>query len=128
MNTNSNSNTGKNEVSKYPSQATLVQFYGCNKYQLADKMRNYMHIEEGYLQALKSYRMCHMHGSVLAHAVVDGTIKNLQKPSDPMYSVIYHNCNPFNAKRAKEVRLSFRAAMEEFNLEPIVLVEIVSQD
>jgi hypothetical protein len=127
MNTNNNSNSNNNsKVSKYPSQAVLMQFYGCNKYELADKMRNYMHIDDKYLPALAKYRMMHCSGIKFSTTVVDGTISMTDHVNSGLFNVIYHNCNPFNAKRAKEVRLSFRAAMEEFNLEPIVLVEIVS--
>lgn len=129
MTTNNNSNNNSKDIpsiSKYPSQAVLTQSYGFNKYELADKLRNYMHIEDKYLEALKRYRMVHMTGATLKLAIVDGMIKNLQKPNDPRYSVIYHNCSPYYATRAEEVRVSFRMAVEEFNLEPIVLVEIVA--
>lgn len=111
--------------SKYPSQSTIMATYGFNKYALADKMRNHMHIPDNYLQALRVYKIVHDVGNCLRH-VVDGQFKyTIIRDATRMYNVIYHNCTPYNAKRAKEIRLSFRAAQDEFNLEPIVLIEIV---
>lgn len=106
--------------SKYPSQATLIATYGCNKYQLGDRMRNSMHIEDAYLPALSVYRMRHGNGLLLRNTV-DGQLEF----KGTNFNIIYHNCSPYTAKRASEIRLSFRAAQEEFNLEPIVLVQIV---
>lgn len=113
--------------SKYPSQQVLVALFGCNKYQLGDKMRNSMHIPDEYLGALKKYRMKHEKGSFFSSMIEDGTISfdSGNNGEYVRYSIIYHNCSPYAAKKAKEIRLSFRAAHDEFNLEPIVLIEIV---
>jgi hypothetical protein len=107
--------------SKYPSQTTLIAEFGFNKYQLADKMRNNFHIHDIYLGGLEVYQVMHTTGIVLRAALFDGTILFREKP----FAVIFHNCLPVAAKRAKEVRLSFRAAKDCFQLEPIVLVQIV---
>lgn len=113
--------------SKYPSQDTLTKIYGCNKYQLGDKMRNNFHIDDAYLPALVTYFISHWHSPEFKYALIDGTITRKIKDSDPLttFNVIYHNCTPFAAKRAKELRISFRAAQPEFQLEPIALVQIV---
>lgn len=112
-------------TSKYPTQSVLMAMYGFNKYALADKMRNHFHIPDIYLAALRVYRVLHVDGANLKN-VIDGQLKFTSlRDKERVYNVIYHNCTPYNAKRAKEIRLSFRAAQNEFNLEPIVLVEIV---
>lgn len=93
------------------------------KYQLADQMRNYMHIDDKYLEGLAVYQMIHFSGKSLKLSLNDGQV--YCHKSNMFHSVIYHNCTPYHAKRAVEVRLSFRCAQPEYNLEPIVLVEIV---
>lgn len=107
---------------KFMTQPQLVEVYGINKYQLADQMRNSMHIPNEYLDALGTYHMVHWRGFNLAHLLIDGTITN----KNIKYAVIYHGCLPVAAKKAQEIRLSFRAAKPEFGIEPIVLVQIVS--
>ncbi len=91
------------------------------KYQLADQMRNYMHIDDKYLEGLIVYRMIHVKGSSFKESIVDGQLYYLNN----ICNVIYHNCSPYHAKRAVELRCSFRVAKPEHGLEPIVLVEIV---
>lgn len=94
------------------------------KYQLADQMRNYMHIDDKYLEGLRKYKMVHVSGKVFYNMCADGRIM-FHSDANVKHSIIYHNCSPYHAKRAVEVRLSFREAKPEYNLEPIVLVEIV---
>lgn len=115
-----------NEANKSVRRSILVQeaAYGFNKYQLADKMRNAFHISDPYLQGLDVYHITHYTGRDFAKSLNDGLVDSLNRT----YAVIYHNCTPYNAKRAQEVRLSFRAAKKEFGIDPIVLVQIVSQE
>lgn len=105
------------------STADIIKTGTFTKYQLADQMRNYMHIDDKFLEGLKIYNMTHMTGKTFRDRMSDGQLYS-GLDSFP-FSVIYHNCTPYNAKRAVEVRCSFRAAKEQYNLEPIVLVEIV---
>lgn len=106
------------------NHTNLIATYGCNRSQLADKMRNNFHIPDEYLGALTDYACVHKTGQELRHDIFDGQIIMPSKT----YNVIYNGCTPYHAKRAVEVRLSFRAAKPEFQLEPIVLVQIVTQD
>lgn len=106
------------------TRGTLADKYGVNKYELGYLMRNFMHVDSKYLLALSEYYMAHMPGEDFL--VSDGTIEYKSHRHHDTYDVIYHQCNPFAAKRAKELRLSFRAAKPEFDLRPIVLVQIVS--
>jgi hypothetical protein len=92
------------------------------KYQLADQMRNYMHIDDKYLEGLSVYTIHHISGKEFKSRLLDGQIYSYIDPKP--FNVIYHNCSPYNAKRAVEVRCSFRMAHDN-TLEPIVLVEIV---
>lgn len=114
--------------SKTIPQAALIATYGFNKYQLGDQMRNNFHVADKYLPGLKIYQMRHFTGTEFANALTDGTItirSVVPNIAQHRYAVIYHNCNPYAVKRAKEVRISLRAAQDEFNLEPYALVEIV---
>lgn len=98
------------------------------KYRLADHMRNSMHMPDDMLQHLDCYKMQHWFVPQFKTALQDGTIEyvaaNLEQTT---YNVIYHQCTPAAAKSAKEIRLSFRKAKPEFDIEPYVLVQIVQQ-
>lgn len=94
------------------------------KYKLADHMRNSMHISDDYLQHLDIYYLKHLHVPEFKNRLVDGQIDMYGYK----FNTIYHQCTPAAAKAAKEIRLSFRKAKPEFNIEPYVLVQIVSQD
>lgn len=109
------------------TQNKLLATYGCNKYQLGDKMRNNFHIPDEYLGALETYRIIHMTGSLFNRSMWDGTIAGIPDIENT-YDVIYHMCTPFKAKRAVEVRISFRRAKEEFDLPAVALIEIVQGD
>lgn len=91
------------------------------KHQLADQMRNYIHIEDKYLEGLTTYRMEHMSGRIFKRELHEGTISH----NGILHNIIYHGCTPYNVKRAVEIRCSFRAASSEYQIEPIVLVQIV---
>jgi hypothetical protein len=119
----------KRAATKPISQKFLVSTYGCNKYQLGDVMRNNLHVPTDKLKALEIYHMLHMPGHILRNLLVDGTITHSIKDSIAVrYAVIYQGCFPHAAKKAHELRLSFRAAKPEFGIEPIVLVRIVSEN
>lgn len=114
-----------NAMDKSPmnTQQQLIAAYGCNKYQLADKMRNNFHIPDEFLGALVTYRVEHFSGREFDKLLFDGMIRL----KDVWFAVIYNKCTPYHAKRALEIRLSFREAKPEFNIEPIVLVQIVQE-
>lgn len=124
-----NKHTKTNEANRSVRRSILVQesAYGFNKYQLADKMRNCFHISDNFLSGLDVYHMKHERGNFFATMLEDGTLSFASKSKGEYlrYAVIYNGCTPYNAKRATEVRLSFRAAKPEFGIEPIVLVQIV---
>lgn len=108
------------------TQNKLVALYGCNKYQLADKMRNNFHIPDEYLGALDRYHIFHMSGAQFTRSMWDGTLTGFPD-IETTYDVIYHMCTPYKAKRAAEIRISFRKARDEFELPAIALVEIVRE-
>lgn len=102
----------------------LQHHYGLTKLQLADLMRNNMHIPTSALDALSVYYMKHCTGAEFARTLEEGTVEYNGK----RYSVIYHGCLPFAAKRAHEIRLSFRAAKSDYEIEPpYVLVQMVEE-
>lgn len=100
------------------------------KYKLADQMRNSMHIPDEFLEHLEMYHLVHWVVPQFKKELINGQIIYWDKKnSDNMldYNVIYYNTTPAAAKSAKEIRLSFRKAKPEFNIEPYVLVQIVEQ-
>jgi len=98
------------------------------KYKLADHMRNSMHMPTEMLEHLDIYRLIHANVPWFKNNLEDGIVTHGIEGKDiTMYNVIYHQCTPAAAKSAKEIRLSFRKAKPEFEIEPYVLVQIVSQ-
>lgn len=107
------------------STAQALEVYKFNRYQLAYHMRNSMHVPYQFLSGLSVYHMVHTTGKYFAVNMIDGMLKH---NNETEYAVIYHNCNPFNVKRAHEIRLSYRASNPDFNIEPVVLVQIVQEN
>lgn len=100
------------------------------KYKLADYMRNNMHIPDDMLEHLDVYKLMHRNVPWFKNNLIDGTIEvaTMEEGNYVIYNVIYHQCTPAAAKAAQEIRLSFRKAKPEFNIEPYVLVQIVSAE
>lgn len=87
-----------------------------------------MHIPDEYLEQLEVYKIKHWHVPLFKNMLVDGTITSFMYSGViDTFNVIYYNTTPAAAKSAKEIRLSFRKAKPEFNIEPYVLVQIVIQ-
>ena len=105
-------------------QTKLIATHGFNKYQLRYKMMNSFHIPDTYISGLAKYLMVHMSGSEFKRRLFDGTIAGTPDIENT-YAIIYHNCKPFEVKCAQEIRISYRRAKPEFELESYALVEIV---
>lgn len=85
-------------------------------------MRNYFTPPASYKHTMKTLRLRTMTGARFRDNLTDGTLR------DPFtgisHSIIYQDCTPFHVKRAPQVICSFRAAHDDLNLEPIVIVRI----
>lgn len=100
----------------------LIDSYGVSRNILNSVLANNFHIDDKYLDALECYRVQHYTGSNLKFITNTGVM--LYK--DKECCLIYHNCTRAQAIAAKEIRISFRAAKEEYNLPAYALVQIVS--
>jgi hypothetical protein len=47
--------------------------------------------------------------------------------NDDKYLVVYHNCTPYQTRRANAIMCSFREAQDEFNLPAYVLIKIIDE-
>lgn len=71
--------------------------------------------------ALDTYSQIRMNGKQFSKELIEGCLirNNLS------YQVIYSSCTPFAARKARELKLSFRKAKSVFNIPPTVIVKIV---
>lgn len=109
------------------TQKELLDHYGFNKYKLTDRMRNCMHMPPEMLLGLEVYKMIHMSGKDFEFTLTDGQLalaKTNASNTYYHYDVIYQGCNPYSAKRAFELRLSFRKCRDDFGEYAYVLVQI----
>lgn len=108
--------------------AELIAAHGVSRNILNSVLVNNFHIEDTYLPALEFYRVTHMSGNMFRMASKEGTIKYNRVKTNPKPDcvIIYNDCTRAKAIAATEIRISFRAAKEEYNLPAYALVQIVS--
>lgn len=106
----------------------LTNKFGVSRNILNSILVNNFHIEDQYLTALEFYRVTHMSGNMFRMASKEGTIKysRIKTNLKPECVIIYTDCTRAKAITASEIRVSFRAAKEEYNLPAYALVQIVS--
>ncbi len=97
-----------------------IKYPGISRNGLSTALLNNFHIIPAYHPALETYKTLWISGDKFKNLNNDGIIKENGKE----FQIIYQNCNPYEVKKAKEIRLSFRAAKDIFNLSPIVIVRI----
>jgi hypothetical protein len=81
-------------------------------------MMNNFHYPAEYKDTLSSYFLLHWQGSYFAGQFKEGVIEY----QGVKYTVILNDCTLYTAKRAHQLRLSFRAAQDIYQLNPIVIV------
>jgi hypothetical protein len=104
------------------TRRAAYQIYGVTKNQVASMMLNFFHYPYNYLDTLATYYMRHWTGQHFYANMVDGAITGSE--DSIKYLVVYQGCTPYQAKRAQQLRLSFRSAKPEFGLCAYVIVRI----
>lgn len=102
------------------SAITAMKKFQVPKSSLAFMMQHLHHIPQQYHDCLEKYYLLYWDGSFFTSLLVEGTITH----HGEIFQVSYKNCTPFQAKRAKQISLSFRTASREFGLPSVVMVTI----
>lgn len=110
----------ENLMSKTPAAITAYQKYGVAKSSLAYMCVNNWNFPEDFRDCLTDYYLLQWEGKYFAQSLKDGIIRHLDKE----YAVVYKNCTYFAAKKASQLRLSFRKPQPEFDLSGYVIVSV----
>lgn len=108
-----------------PAYSVLQTYkrYGVTKRQVHSLLINLFHYPAEYRDTLQDYFILCWTGEHLFDRLIDGTVS----VGSTEYLIIYQNCNSYTSKRAKQVRLSFRKPMPEFNLPAYVIVRTIGE-
>lgn len=100
----------------------LRKKYGVSKSEMHSLMINAFHIPVDIATvACKQYFTRKWEGCQFL-GITEGIIKyNIVD-----YLVVYHNCTPYQFKRANKTMYSFREAQDEFNIPAYVLIKILT--
>lgn len=97
-----------------------LAFCGLKRTEIHHMFLNNFHIHESQHKTLREYFILHWSGSKLSERLHEGMIHSYGHD----FNVIYHNCNPFAAKKSECIKLSFRAAIPELDIPNYVLIKL----
>lgn len=100
------------------NHSSLATNYGISRNHLQSICMNEFHFPTQFSHTLSQYFILHWEGEYLMDRLEEGTLRI----GDTDYLIIYQSCNAFSARRASQVRLSFRKAKSCFRLEGYVIV------
>lgn len=95
--------------------------HGITKKQLHSLLVNIFHFPAEYRDCLQNYHLLHWEGAWFSARLIDGSIA----ADNDDYLVVYQACTPYQAKRAKQLRLSFRKPHADFGLPSYVIVKVL---
>lgn len=114
------------KTSKLTHSEILLRTGGISRNMIKHCMMNMWYLGEGYKQPeiLSTHRLITSTGKLFSKKLKEGQLVNILDNSYCAFNVIYQDCTPEQCKNADQLLLSFRAAQEYLELDPIVLVRI----
>lgn len=104
------------------SSTEILHKYGITKKQMHSLLINIFHFPATHADCLSGYYLKHWQGEYLSSQIAEGSVLD----NGEEYVVIYQGCTPYQVRRAKEVKLSFRKPKKEFALSSYVIVRVVT--
>jgi len=102
-----------------------INFPNFTRNQLNHSVLNTFHLSQEMVQCLSIYRACRLNGKQFNALLHDGIItQNEDANTKTDYQIVYSKCTPYQVKRAKEIKLSFRKPNSIWNIPPTVIVMI----
>lgn len=98
----------------------LLSIYGISRNHVQSICMNEFHYPTHLLPTLSNYFILHWEGEYLMDRIAEGSV-NI---GGIEYLIIYQGCNAFSARRASQVRLSFRKPQAAFRLPGYVIARI----
>lgn len=114
--------------STYTTQELVAKF-GASRATLRHVI--YSHFAMGrYGQCLRFYKILPCTGQEFKDHLKDGMYYGFDPSAQNHvnFHLVYKECTPTEVKRAEHVALSFRIARDEFNIEPVVVVQLPRLD
>lgn len=112
-------------TSKLTHKEIAARFHGISRNMIQHVMLNIFHPGQDYRECFTYLRIQYMPGSTFISYLRDGRLAYPFR--DQTYAIIYQGCTPYHVKRAHEIVCSYREAIPELNLEPVVIVRIVKE-
>lgn len=104
----------------YHSYKYLTEKYGISRNKLFSCMLQDFFLHSSQRVALAVYETLLTSGKHFHSGIYDGTYIH----EGIQYAILYQGCGAFEAKCSLEIEISFRAAVDDFNLQPICIVRI----
>lgn len=110
------------------SKFTVAQLrgqFGVTRGMVRNVMYNQFTVPADYKLCLDYYKLFSVSGIQFMSLLRNGELAcTAPSMKGVRFNIIYKDCTPYHVKRAKRVLISYRTALEEFNIEPIVIVRI----
>jgi len=109
-----------------PQRLSTLESYkkhGVTRNQVASMMVNLFHYPANFRDTLEHYYILHWTGKHFDSILEEGAI--FHADSGFSYLVVYQGCTPYAARRAKQLKLSFRKASVDFGLQAYVIVRTI---
>lgn len=104
----------------------LVRRFGVNRAMVRHVVYTRFAVEHRYIQCMSSYKILPCSGQYFKDHMRDGMFYgyNPLTQEHVSFHIVYKDCTPAVVKRSDHVVLSFRIAHEDFNIEPVVMVQL----
>lgn len=104
----------------------LVRRFGVNRATLRWVIYTRFAVGTSYIRCLTGYKILPCSGTYFKNHMRDGMFYGYAPLTQEHVSfhIVYKDCTPAVVKRSDHVVLSFRIAHEDFNIEPVVMVQL----
>lgn len=104
----------------------LMARFGVNRAVIRYVIYNRFAVGTRYIRCLTGYKIHPCSGQYFKDHLKDGMFYgyNPFKQEHVNFHIVYKDCTPAVVKKSAHVVLSFRIAHEDFNIEPVVMVQL----
>jgi hypothetical protein len=104
----------------------LVRRFGVNRAMVRHIIYTRFAVGQSYIRCLISYKIYPCSGSYFKDHLKDGMFYGYNPVTQEYvnFHIVYKDCTPAVVKKSEHVVLSFRIAHDDFNIEPVVMVQL----
>jgi hypothetical protein len=104
----------------------LVRRFGVNRAMVRHVIYTRFAVSTDYIRCLTGYKILPCSGSYFKEHLKDGMFYGYTPLTQEHvnFHIVYKDCTPAVVKKSAHIVLSFRIAHEDFNIEPVVMVQL----